>query len=75
MFESVQGSEHFRGAVPEGECFFSRPHWLFSTPLISAVWATQVFRNMGFPGAVGTGFLRARFKRLAVSFITSMAFN
>lgn len=34
MFESVQGSEHFRGAMPEGEGFFSRPHWLFDTPLI-----------------------------------------
>lgn len=84
MFQSVQGTEHFRGAMPEGEGFFSRAHWLFYAPpylfffffLHPAGWATWVFfRNTGFPGAVGTGFLCAHFKRLAVSFITSMAFN
>lgn len=46
--------------------FFFAPSWL---------GYMLFFRNTGFPWAVGTGFLCARFKRLAVSFITSMAFN
>lgn len=48
MFQSVQGSEHFRGAMPEGEGFFSRARWLFYTPpyfffLHPAGWATWFF--------------------------------
>lgn len=73
MFESVQGSEHFRGAMPEGEGFFSRPLWLFSTYFCTQLVGLYDFLETR--ASRGTGFLRTCFKRLTVSFITSMAFN